>query len=58
MAPDSRFFFPQALAQAERRSQRSRGVTAMAVSPDGSRLLAAYADSTVRRACVCSLFHV
>jgi hypothetical protein len=28
---------------------RSRGVTAMAVSPDGSRLLAAYADSTVRR---------
>ena len=39
----------QALAQAERGITRSRGVTAMAVSPDGSRLLAAYADSTVRR---------
>ena len=40
----------QALAQADRGLARSRGVTAMAVSPDGTRLLAAYADSTVRHA--------
>ena len=29
----------------------------MAVSPDGSRLLAAYADSTVRRSCSASANH-